>query len=90
VPKKSSKAVNVKEYPIGTRIELELMTDFPKKMPKGLRGTVIGNEGKALSMDWDNNSFFLLWPDMDLFRKLTPEEIADELSEQKTGEIELE
>ena len=81
--------MNIKEYPIGTRIELELMTDFPTKMPKGLRGTVIGHEGKALSMDWDNNNFFLLWPDMDLFRKLTPEEIADELSPQNAEEMEL-
>ena len=81
--------MNMKEYPVGTRIELELMTDFPTKMPKGLRGTVIGHEGKALSMDWDNNSFFLLWPDMDLFRKLTSEEIADELSAQNTEEMEL-
>jgi len=54
------------------------MADFPTKMPKGLRGTVIGHSGEALEMDWDNNSFFLLWPSLDLFRKLTPEEAAEE------------
>jgi hypothetical protein len=69
------------EYPIGTRIELELMEDMPTMMPKGLRGIITGYENQAFTVDWDNGSFLLLYPN-DIFRTLTPEEIAVEQTEQ--------
>lgn len=67
---RQTKRHNKKEYPIGTRIELELMSDFPTTMPKGLRGTVSGYTGESLLMDWDNHSFFLLYWSVCILQRL--------------------
>ncbi|MGI6362212.1 MAG: DUF4314 domain-containing protein [Bacillota bacterium] len=71
-------------YPVGTRIELNALCNDERDMPPGLRGTVVGMDDQpALLMHWDNGRTLSLFPYEDSFRKLTPEEIANEQTEQR-------
>ena len=66
-------------YPVGTRLELNSLCNYEPDMPIGLRGTVVGHDDQpSLLMAWDNNRSLSLFPGEDMFRKLTPEEIAEE------------
>ncbi|MCL2508392.1 MAG: DUF4314 domain-containing protein [Oscillospiraceae bacterium] len=70
------------KYPVGTRIELNSLCNDERDMPSGLRGTVTGMDDQpALFMKWDNGRSLFLLPDEDSFRKLTPDEIAEEQAE---------
>jgi hypothetical protein len=74
-------------YPAGTRIELHSLCNDERDMPPGLRGTVMGMDDQpALLMQWDNSRSLSLFPEDDDFRKLTPEEIAEEQAEQRQEE----
>lgn len=66
-------------YPPGTRLELISMEDDVRPVPPGTRGTVryIDDWGQ-LGVAWDNGSCLPLLPGIDRFRKLTPEELAEE------------
>lgn len=70
-------------YPQGTRIELNFMNDPFAPVPSGTRGTVdyVDDMGQ-IHMRWDNGRTLALVPDEDSFRKLTDEELIDELREQ--------
>ena len=69
-------------YPVGTRVELTQLCNDERDMPSGLRGTVMGMDDQpSLLMHWDNSRTLSLFPDEDSFRKLTPEEIAQEQRE---------
>ena len=71
-------------YPVGTRIELNALCNDERDMPPGLRGTVVGMDDQpSLLMHWDNGRTLSLFPYEDSFRKLTPEEIANEQTEQR-------
>lgn len=66
-------------YPPGTRIILNSMKDPYAPVESGTRGTVryvddVGQIGVA----WDNGRSLSLIPDVDSFRKLTQQEIAQE------------
>lgn len=78
-------------YPPGTRIELNGLCNDERDMPPGLRGTVVGMDDQpALLMRWDNKRGLSLFPDEDDFRKLSPEELAEEKAElQEEGGINL-
>ena len=77
------------KYPTGTRVELNQLCNDERDMPFGLRGTVVGiDDQPALLMRWDNERRLSLFPDEDNFRKLTPDEISKEQSEQGIGGIE--
>ncbi|MBQ8818932.1 MAG: DUF4314 domain-containing protein [Clostridia bacterium] len=79
-----SQSVSEKEmYPKGTRIELNVMNDPFAPVPSGTRGTVdyVDDMGQ-IHMRWDNGRTLALVPGEDSFRKLTDEEIIDELREQ--------
>ena len=79
-----SQPVSEKEmYPKGTRIELNVMNDPFAPVPSGTRGTVdhVDDMGQ-IHMRWDNGRTLALVPGEDSFRKLTNEEIIDELREQ--------
>lgn len=66
-------------YPPGTRIELNSMGSDPDPVPPGTRGTVYSVNGYGdIEMNWDNGRTLSLIPGEDSFRKLTPEEIAQE------------
>ena len=66
-------------YPVRTRFELIQMGEDPRPVPPGTRGTVayVDDMGQ-IGMHWDNGRSLSLVPGEDSFRKLTPEEIADE------------
>lgn len=78
-------------YPPGTRIELIQMGDDPRPVAPGTRGAVtcVDDMG-SIHMQWDNGRTLALIPGEDSFRKLTPEEIAQEevVQEQQTEGME--
>ena len=70
---------NKERYPPGTRIELIQMGDDPNPIPDGTRGTVTAvDDIGTVFCDFDNGRSFGLAYGADSFRKLTPEEIAEE------------
>lgn len=71
-------------YPKGTRIELIQMGDDPRPVEPGTRGAVtcVDDMG-SIHMLWDNGRTLALIPGEDSFRKLTPEEIAQEQADQE-------
>lgn len=71
-------------YPPGTRIELKSMAHDPDPVPPGTRGTVYNVNGYGdIEMNWDNGRSLSIIPGEDSFRKLTPEEIAQEQATQE-------
>ena len=68
-----------KEYPKGTRIQLNEMNDPYSPVPSGTRGTVdVVDDQAQIHMKWDNGRTLALIPDIDSFRKLTEEEVKEE------------
>lgn len=63
-----------KNYPQGTRIELDSMAG-ERQMPSGLQGTVefVDDIGQ-IHVKWDNGSSLALVPEEDSFRKLQDQE----------------
>ena len=78
-------------YPPGTRIMLLSMNDPHNPVESGTRGTIeyVDDVG-TLHMKWDNGRSLALCSDADEFRKLSQEEIDEELrmqnQEQETQE----
>lgn len=74
-----------KQYPEGTRILLNNMNDPYAPIPSGTRGTVdfVDDVGQ-IHMKWDNGRTLAIVPSEDDFRKLTEEELAEELSEDES------
>lgn len=66
-------------YPAGTRVLLIHMDDPYAPVPAGTRGTVdfVDDIGQ-LHMTWDNGRTLAIAPEADQFRKLTPQELAQE------------
>ena len=68
-----------KEYPEGTRLSLISMEDPYSKLLPGDRGTVKHvDDGGTIHMSWDKGGSLGLVYGEDSFRKLTPEELAQE------------
>ena len=68
-----------KDYPEGTRLFLISMDDPYSKLIPGDRGTVKHvDDGGTIHMSWDKGGSLGLVYGEDSFRKLTPEEIAQE------------
>jgi len=75
-------AMNKERYPPGTRIELIHMGDDPNPIPDGTRGTVTAvDDIGTVFCHFDNGRSFGLAYGADSFRRLTPEEIAEEQAE---------
>ena len=75
-------AMNKERYPPGTRIELIHMGDDPNPIPDGTRGTVTAvDDIGTVFCDFDNGRSLGLAYGEDSFRRLTPEEIAEEQTE---------
>jgi hypothetical protein len=69
------------EYPAGTRILL-LNMDDSFAVPSGMRGTVHHvDDGGNIHMRWDNGRTLAIVPEVDTFRKLTEQEIQEEMQE---------
>ena len=73
-------SIKLKEqYPPGTRVLLNQMDDPHHPVESGTRGTVVHVDDQAnMHMKWDNGRTLALDPELDSFRKLTGEEIAEE------------
>ena len=76
-------AMNKERYPPGTRIELIHMgEDDPNPIPDGTRGTVTAvDDIGTVFCNFDNGRSLGLAYGEDSFRRLTPEEIAEEQTE---------
>ena len=71
------------KYVEGMRIELIHMYDV-QAVPSGTKGTVeFVDDMGTIHMHWDNGRTLALIPGEDSFRKLTPEEIAQEQEAQE-------
>ena len=68
-----------KNYPSGTRVMLNNMNDPYSPVEPGTRGTVryVDDSGQ-LGVAWDNGRSLPLVPDVDSYRRLTQQEIAQE------------
>ena len=76
------------QYPAGTRIYLENMNDPYAPVPPGTRGTVdFVDDAGQIHMKWDNGRGLGLVPGEDEFRRLTQEEIDEELREQTQEQV---
>lgn len=75
-------------YPPGTRIELELMVDAYAVSP-GTRGTVdhVDDMGNVHTK-WDNGRTLSTIPGVDSFRKLTAQEIQEEMQGMALNKME--
>lgn len=68
-----------KKYPKGTRLFLISMDDPYTDLVCGDRGTVVCiDDGGTIHTSWDNGEGLGLVYGVDLYRKLTPEELAQE------------
>ena len=66
-------------YPPGSRIILEHMDDPYAPVESGTRGTVqVVDDAGQIHMVWDNGRTLAVVPGVDTFRKLTPQELAEE------------
>ena len=74
-------------YPPGTRVLLLLMGDDPRPVETNMRGTVrFVDDIGTVHCAFDNGRSLGLVPGEDSFRRLTPEELAEEQSEDMTEE----
>ena len=78
-------SIKIKEqYPPGTRVLLNQMNDPYHPVESGTRGTVMHVDDQAnMHMKWDNGRTLALDPEVDSFRNLTGEEIAEEKQPRK-------
>ena len=81
-----------RQYPVGTRIQLDSLCTDEKDMPSGLCGTGIGvDDQPSLLMKWDNGRSLSLLPFEDSFtvihevRRGTPDEQLYEKVRQGQG-----
>lgn len=66
-----------RQYPVGTRIQLNSLCNDEKGMSSGLLGTVIGvDDQPALLMKWDNGRSLSLMPFEDSFTVIQEEQRA--------------
>ena len=79
-----------RQYPAGTRIQLNSLCNDEKGMPTGLLGTVIGvDDQPSLLMKWDNGRSLSLLPFEDSFtviqevQQATPDEQLYEKAQQE-------
>lgn len=79
-----------KQYPPGTRIMLLNMGDDPHPMEPHTRGTVqVVDDMGTIHCSFDNGRTLGILPEKDGFRKLTEEELKEELAESKMEDMSL-
>lgn len=75
-------------YPPGTRILLEQMGDDPRPVEPNTRGTVdLVDDIGTVHCLFDNGRVMGVVPGEDEFRKLTPEELAEEQAAETEGPV---
>lgn len=76
-----------KLYPPGTRIELLSMKDPYAPVPAGTRGTVkFVDDMGTIFPEWDNGRTLGIVPGEDSFRKLTQQELEEEILPESVDE----
>ena len=68
-----------RQYPAGTRICCDCMSDDPRPVPPGTTGTVIGVDDMcSIMVSWDNGQGLSLIPGVDSFHVISQEENVSE------------
>lgn len=68
-----------RQYPAGTRICCDSMTNDPRPVPSGTMGTVIGVDDMcSIMMKWDNGQGLSIIPGVDSFHVISQEESQSE------------
>ena len=68
-----------RQYPAGTRICCDSMSDDPRPVPSGTMGTVIGVDDMcSIMVKWDNGQGLSLVPGVDSFHVISQEESESE------------
>ena len=68
-----------RQYPAGTRICCDSMSDDPRPVPSGTMGTVIGVDDMcSIMVKWDNGQGLSLVPGGDSFHVISQEESQSE------------
>ena len=71
-----------RQYPAGTRICCDSMSDDPRPVPSGTMGTVIGVDDMcSIMVKWDNGQGLSLVPGVDSFHVISQEESQSEESD---------
>ena len=66
-------------YPAGTRICCDCMSDDPRPVPPGTKGTVMGVDDMcSIMVRWDNGQGLSLVPGVDSFHVISQEESQSE------------
>ena len=71
------------QYPPGTRIQFDSMSDAPRPIPAGIKGTVrLVDDMGTLHCDFDNGRHLGICPEVDSFHRITEqkEDISPKLS----------
>lgn len=71
------------QYPPGTRIQLDSMSDDPRPIPAGTKGTVrLVDDMGTLHCDFDNGRHLGICPEVDSFHMITEqkEDMAPKMS----------
>ena len=66
-----------RNYPAGTRVELEYMEDS-QAVPPGTKGTVrVVDDVGTIHVEWDNGSALGICPDLDRFKRVSDDRQRD-------------
>lgn len=67
-------------YPRGTRVQLDSMSDDPRPVPSGTKGTVVAvDDVGTVHVNFDNGRSLGICPEVDSFHKITEQTEAQEL-----------
>ena len=70
---------NKKQYPPGTRVQLDRMGDDPRPIPAGTKGTVVVvDDIGQLHVNFDNRRCLGICPEVDSFHKISEQTESQE------------
>lgn len=68
-----------KQYPPGTRVQLDRMGDDPRPVPAGTKGTVVAvDDIGQLHVNFDNGRCLGICPEVDSFHKISEQTESQE------------
>lgn len=74
-----------KQYPPGTRVQLDHMGDDPNPIELGTKGTVkFVDDAGTVHTQFDNGRFLGMCPGEDSFHKITESECEPEITDEPT------
>ena len=70
-----------KQYPPGTRVQLDSMGDDPRPVPAGTKGSVVAvDDCGTLHCEFDNGRSLGICPEVDSFHKISEQTESEDLS----------